>query len=1600
MNSGADITATINAGGNATIEAGLGIEAIVNATNNVAMNAGIAIVADITAGADVALAADTSIQTNIIAGNDVTLMAGTSIIADITGDELVLNAGGAVVLNTNINSATLTAGKAIQMTEADDIVLHHVETLTESVVVNAGGNIHATSIVSAQDTSLTAIAGISANINTGDEVNLTAGSDVLADVTGDELVVNAGETITLHTQVNTIQAVNQTGDVAISEVDNVSILSLSTANEGNMLVEAGGTLYLNTEATTDPISTYGNITMDAGIAIEMMQDTRVLSHGGNITFEANVKGDSLLTLAAQEGSIAFNSTLGAGTAVSGLKVESAGSLAFQDTVETDDQGIDITAGYVNFLKAITTTNGGAMEVTNSGLLTIANAADMNLDGSFEQNGTGSVITGGSIKTTNDDIHFATDITLTEDVVFDTDSEAGDIRFGDSIDSIAGTSYNLTLDAGKGSVSFNNNIGERDSIGSLSVLRAEGGVTFGEAIPVNLIQLDGAMNIGTGSNTILGTGIVLNSGNGTLAIKINNASARFNGRLTLATDVTIDTTSGDILFTNDTPIDSEAGKYNRLILDAGSGKVSFNENIGETQALKDLVVKRAEGGVVFGEGDPEVAGTGTVGPVEIINLYGNMLIGSEDSVEGGIVLNGGTDYGVGNRMMSITSQTGNIFLNGPVVLASDVDMMAILGSIHFTGAIDAAGDQTENLELTSGGTITLDKSIGETHKLGRMVITNLGAVSIANNADIYLDGTFTQRGLGAVTTGGSITTSDDEISFTSALILTNDVVFNAGHAPIYLGSDVTGNYHLTLITDTVGFTRKHTDYTYNLVENGDPDAEKLTIQGLWTGATRLVFDSTLETVKFQNGEWNVVYLDEADRLCGRKYVYDTWMNDIMVGSNDADNFHLCVGGNDIVVAGAGNDKIVANDWNGHSHEKHYHRHYGKAWWYLHDDSRDSYGEHLGDVLIEAGSGNDYIDLYDHRRYENDDIVRAGAGNDEIKIHADGYDFVDGGSGYDKLLERGSRNDTLIAIGIEEYNGSRASAVVVSDQNASYEITKNMTIALHNGNDILDLRGVTYYDTHSRKDYVVNINGNAGNDLIYVGGGLYDVDAGSGNDIVYASHLSNINGGSGYDMAVLSGSAADWTVNTQKKGNWTATHKATGKSIAIKDFETIEYAVNRPAEYILPETSIVATGNTGSNIPQFTDAMSLREYMESLVPQYIMAEGESILDLREIESTGYGTVMVYGNAINNKIFLGDANYEVYGGAGDDTFYSSMTAILHGDEGFDIAVLKGTQADWTITEDWWLGSRATHTTGTEVHLQDVEMIQYTEQWIFAGNHTDYNFEIVSQSNAANAGKLMITSKLENDAISAVILESDIKTISFADGNWNVLYADEDNRIYDTCGNDILVGTNADDNLYALNGGTDIILGGAGDDTLKVKADGNDIIEGGSGLDYLDVSGSSSHVVVANGIERYNGSAASEYITGDKAFFELDQNLSITLQGGSDTIDFRGTTFTDNSGWRNNTHKVNISGSGGTDTIYLGGGVYNVSGGDGSDLIYASQEADGSILNGGYGSDTLLLEGFEDEWSIVNIWCGMKKAIHSSGSEIFFENIDQIQFTMSQAL
>ena len=209
----------------------------------------------------------------------------------------------------------------------------------------------------------------------------------------------------------------------------------------------------------------------------------------------------------------------------------------------------------------------------------------------------------------------------------------------------------------------------------------------------------------------------------------------------ATPRTGQSNGGNILFTDVATIDSEATETNALTLRAGAGTITFNANIGTVDAttgtgtrLGDFTVEDTTGVVTLGGADHTATDSET-GPVTTINTDGAIDIGrgtnDDDEVTGGIVFNGGD---LATDVLTITTSSDDVRLNGPVTLRSDLTITTVTGAgnLLFTDAatIDSEAGEANDLALTSGtGTIdfngnigTLDATTGTGTRIGTLTVS--------------------------------------------------------------------------------------------------------------------------------------------------------------------------------------------------------------------------------------------------------------------------------------------------------------------------------------------------------------------------------------------------------------------------------------------------------------------------------------------------------------------------------------------------------------------------------------------------------------------------------------------------------------------------------------------------------------------------------------------------------------------------------------------------------------------------------------------------------------------------------------------------------------
>ncbi|MBI2481653.1 MAG: hypothetical protein HYV60_24315 [Planctomycetia bacterium] len=274
--------------------------------------------------------------------------------------------------------------------------------------------------------------------------------------------------------------------------------------------------------------------------------------------------------------------------------------------------------------------------------------------------------------------------------------------------------------------------------------------------------------------------------------------RVNGATTLGTDLTIKTGlgGGDLVFTNNSPVDSVTSTTSSLTLDLGAGALFFNADIGSNTPVGRLTAVSAKAGVTFGNTDP-VNLVRASQPIDI-GVGTNVIEGS------GITLNGG------NNELLIATLNANVRLNGAVHAQSDIaiDTGAGIGTITLTtnatidsddGPASGASAERNSVVFDAGsGAVEINANLGNGQRLGSLVIERAAGGVVVGGADVSSTG-----GAGPV----ARIATEGAIRIGSVATITGGIALNGGgsllaidtsaanidlNGPIELRSDVSIN----------------------------------------------------------------------------------------------------------------------------------------------------------------------------------------------------------------------------------------------------------------------------------------------------------------------------------------------------------------------------------------------------------------------------------------------------------------------------------------------------------------------------------------------------------------------------------------------------------------------------------------------------------------------------------------------------------------------------------------------------------------------------------------------------------------------------------------
>ena len=672
-------------------------------------------------------------NTTLVTGNG----NGITFASTLDGSRtLVFNTVGAVIFQDNVGATS--AVSQISTIINNPSSLSFSETLTPGKTLNVGllnatttGDIILTvdQIYSAGGLTLTTIG--SGNITLGSVVSNTGS-------VGGVTINNAGIlNITKSLTLDGIFSQISTGPVRIGVAGTPLTI---TARNQNMFFT--GAITLNTDLTLNAGNastadmTLGVINSLGGNAFDL-----TLRAGGNLTLNGSL--GNLTSLGAINTSAVTLSSLSMLTNSQVIIAESLATKVAGDLIINAAQTYSTAAGLNSIntsssnrtqFAAVTTTNNGIVSITNAGILQLT--GNITSDGTVAQIGGGTVsfgVTGNpfSITTTGDTVSFTDAVNLISNTTIN--SNGGNITFNNIVDG----DFSFTLNASGGNVLLGGRLGF-NSIGHITVNGATTVTMLGNIFAESLSILNAS-----GPIVITGEMVFNNTTGNSLTINSSTPQATINlqGKISAPGSVFIQN-AGTFTLSDSADITITNGFFTQ----AGTGPVSLAGDIiitGDTIALAG--VPTIAGGQIVSipvsSGGSEylsapavtISGGGGINATAIANVTNGVVTSIT-------VTNGGSGYTSSPTITIASNGNPNIYFNSPVNLAGNTLLSATNGSvpasIFFASTVDGLG----NLAVESSGTVTFNRNVGATNRVGvlevrRAINTKLNGIAASFNGNL-------------------------------------------------------------------------------------------------------------------------------------------------------------------------------------------------------------------------------------------------------------------------------------------------------------------------------------------------------------------------------------------------------------------------------------------------------------------------------------------------------------------------------------------------------------------------------------------------------------------------------------------------------------------------------------------------------------------------------------------------------------------------------------------------------------------------------------------------------------------------------------------------
>ena len=280
----------------------------------------------------------------------------------------------------------------------------------------------------------------------------------------------------------------------------------------------------------------------------------------------------------------------------------------------------------------------------------------------------------------------------------------------------------------------------------------------------------------------------------------------------------------------------------LIINSGSGDVTFSDNIGSSKAMSDITIS---------------AGALTAAAVKLQGLFG--VTNTDSSQVSGVIANGNsaaslTKSGTGTLTLSGTNTyTGSTTISaGTIAVSSSANLGATPGSadadniIFNGGTLNTTADFTlganKGITLTGNGTINTNTGTTLTYA---GVITGSGNLTKSGTGTLTLSGTNTYTGSTTISAGTIAVSSSANLGATPGSADADNIIFNGGTLNTTADFTLGANKGITLTGNGTINTNTGTTLTYAGVITGSGNLTKsgtgtLTLSGAndYTGSTTI------------------------------------------------------------------------------------------------------------------------------------------------------------------------------------------------------------------------------------------------------------------------------------------------------------------------------------------------------------------------------------------------------------------------------------------------------------------------------------------------------------------------------------------------------------------------------------------------------------------------------------------------------------------------------------------------------------------------------------------------------------------------------------------